>query len=126
VVLSHVYTDAHVVDATRQLALQGKRLAQVPDHVVTLGVRWDNPTWVNVAANVRYVGRQFEDDLNTLPLNPFTTVDLHLSRPLAKWADVFLSFENLLNETYAVQRTSDGIVTIGTPRLVRGGLRLTY
>jgi outer membrane receptor protein involved in Fe transport len=126
VVLSHVYTDAHVVDATRQPALQGKRLAQVPDHVVTLGVRWDNPTWVNVAANVRYVGRQFEDDLNTLPLNPFTTVDLHLSRPLAKWADVFLSFENLLNETYAVQRTSDGIVTVGTPRLVRGGLRLTY
>jgi outer membrane receptor protein involved in Fe transport len=126
VVLGHLYSDAHVVDATRQPALQGKRLAQVPDHVVTLGVRWDNPTWVNVAANVRYVGRQFEDDLNTLPLNPFTTVDLHLSRPLAKWADVFLSFENLLNETYAVQRTSDGIVTIGTPRLVRGGLRLTY
>ena len=125
-VLSHVYTDAHVVEASRQPALQGKRLAQVPDHVVTLGLRWDNPAWVNVAANVRYVGRQFEDDLNTLPLNPFTTVDLHLSRPLAKWADVFLSFENLLNETYAVQRTSDGIVTIGTPRLVRGGLRLTY
>jgi len=126
VLLSHIYSDAHVVDATRQPALQGKRLAQVPDHVVTLGIRWDNPAWVNVAANVRYVGRQFEDDLNTLPLNPFTTVDLHLSRPLAKWADVFLSFENLLNETYAVQRTSDGIVTVGTPRLVRGGFRLTY
>jgi outer membrane receptor protein involved in Fe transport len=124
--LGHMYSDARVVEASRQPALQGKRLAQVPDHVVTLGVRWDNPAWVNVAANLRYVGRQFEDDLNTLPLNPFTTIDLHLSRPLAKWADVFLSFENLLNETYAVQRTSDGIVTIGAPRLVRGGLRLTY
>jgi outer membrane receptor protein involved in Fe transport len=125
VVLSHIYSDAQVVEASRQPALQGKRLAQVPDHVVTLGVRWDNPAWVNVAANVRYVGRQFEDDLNTLPLNPFTTVDLHLSRPLAKWAEVYLSFENLLNETYAVQRTSDGIVTTGSPRLVRGGFRLT-
>ena len=94
--------------------------------MVTLGVRWDNPTWVNVAANVRYVGRQFEDDLNTLPLNPYTTVDLLLSRPLAKWADAFLAFENLTGETYAVQRTSDGIVTTGSPRLVRGGIRLTY
>jgi outer membrane receptor protein involved in Fe transport len=126
VVLGHVYTDARVVEASQQPALRGKRLAQVPDHVVTLGVRWDNPTWVNVAANARYVGRQFEDDLNTLPLNPFTTVDLHLSRPLAPWADVFLAFENLLGETYAVQRTTDGVVTTGTPRLVRGGLRLTF
>ena len=46
-----------MVEASRQLALQGKRLAQVPDHVVTLGLRWDNPAWVNVAANVRYVSR---------------------------------------------------------------------
>jgi iron complex outermembrane recepter protein len=126
VLLSHIYTDARVVEARNQPALQGKRLAQVPDHVVTLGVRWDNPAWVNVAASVRYVGRQFEDDLNTLPLNPFTVVDLQLSRPLARWADVFLAFENLLGETYAVQRTSDGIVTTGAPRLVRGGFRLTY
>jgi iron complex outermembrane recepter protein len=126
VLVSHIYTDATVVEARRQPALQGKRLAQVPDNVVTVGVRWDNPAWVNVAANVRWVGRQFEDDLNTLPLNPFTTVDLQLSRPLARWADVYLAFENLLGETYAVQRTSDGIVTVGSPRIVRGGLRLTY
>ena len=126
VVVGHLYSDAKVVESARQPALQGKRLAQVPDHVVTLGVRWDNPAWVNVAANVRYVGRQYEDDLNTLPLNPFTVVDLQLSRPLAKWADVFLAFENLTGETYAVQRTTDGIVTIGNPRLVRGGFRLTY
>jgi outer membrane receptor protein involved in Fe transport len=126
VLVSHIYTDATVVEATRQPVLQGKRLAQVPDNVVTVGVRWDNPAWVNVAANVRYVGRQFEDDLNTLPLNPFTTVDLQLSRPLARWAEIYLAFENLLGETYAVQRTSDGIVTTGSPRIVRGGFRLTY
>jgi outer membrane receptor protein involved in Fe transport len=126
VLLSHIYSDARVVESRRQPALEGKRLAQVPDHVVTVGVRWDNPAWVDVAANVRYVGRQFEDDLNTLPLNPYTLVDLQLSRPLARWAEVFLAFENLLGETYAVQRTTDGIVTVGSPRLVRGGFRLTY
>ena len=126
VLLSHIYTDAKVVESSRQPGLQGRRLAQVPDNVATLGIRWDNPRWVNVAANVRYVGRQFEDDLNTLPLNPYTTFDLMLSRPIAKWAEIFLAFENLTGETYAVQRTSDGIVTTGAPRLVRGGVRLTY
>lgn len=126
VILGHIYTDARVVEARRQPALEGKRLAQVPDNVVTLGVRWDNPAWVNVSANVRYVGRQYEDDLNTLPLSPFTVVDLQLSRPIAKWGEVFVAFENLLDETYAVQRTTDGIVTVGNPRLIRGGVRLTF
>jgi outer membrane receptor protein involved in Fe transport len=126
VLLAHAYSDARVVEARRQPALEGKRLAQVPTNVVTLGVRWDNPTWVNVAANVRYVGRQFEDDLNTLPLNPYTVVDLQLSRPVTKWGEVFLALENLLDERYAVQRTTDGIVTVGGPRLIRGGVRLTY
>jgi outer membrane receptor protein involved in Fe transport len=126
VLLGHAYSDARVVQARRQPALAGKRLAQVPNNVVTLGVRWDNPAWVNVAANVRYVGRQFEDDLNTLPLNPYTVVDLQLSRPITKWGEVFLAFENILDETYAVQRTTDGIVTVGNPRLIRGGVRLSY
>jgi outer membrane receptor protein involved in Fe transport len=126
VLAGHIYSDARVVAASRQPVLEGKRLAQVPEHIVTLGVRYDNPTWVNVAANVRLVGRQFEDDLNTLPLNAYTIVDLQLSRPIAKWGEVFLAFENLLNETYAIARTSDGIISIGGPRLVRGGLRLTY
>ena len=126
VLLGHAYTDARVVEARRQPVLDGKRLAQVPNNVVTLGVRWDNPAWVNVAANLRYVGRQFEDDLNTLPLNPYTVVDLQLSRPITKWGEIFLAFENILDETYAVQRTTDGIVTTGGPRQIRGGVRLTY
>ena len=126
VLLGHAYSDARVVQARRQPSLEGKRLAQVPNNVVTLGVRWDNPAWVNVAANVRYVDRQFEDDLNTLPLNPYTVVDLQLSRPITKWGEVFLAFENILDETYAVQRTTDGIVTVGNPRLIRGGVRLIY
>jgi len=64
--------------------------------------------------------------LNTLPLNPYTVVDLQLSRPITKWGEIFLAFENILDETYAVQRTTDAIVTTGGPRQIRGGVRLTY
>lgn len=126
VLLSYLYTDARVVESRRQPALEGKRLAEVPQNVFTAGLRWDNPTWVNAALNLRVVGPQFEDDLNTLKLGGFTTLDLQLSRPLAKWAEVFFSVENISNERYAVARTSDGIVTVSGPRFFRGGLRLTY
>src|SRR5262245_56750256 len=60
------------------------------------------------------------------PLTPYTVVDLQFSRPITKWGEIFVAFENILGETYAVQRTTDGVVTAGNPRLIRGGVRLTY
>jgi iron complex outermembrane receptor protein len=74
----------------------------------------------------RYVGRQFEDDINTLPLGSYVVLDLFLSRRLAKWAEVFVGIENLLDTTYTTGRTSDGVVSIGAPFLAHGGVRLSF
>ncbi len=121
----HVYLDAHVIEASSP-ALVDKRLAQVPDHVVTLGVHWSDPAWFAASLMVRRVGRQFEDDLNTLPMGAFTTVDMRIGRQLAPWAQVYVAVENLLDETYTVARTSEGVVSIGAPRMVHGGVRLQF
>lgn len=123
---SYLFTDARVADASRQPALEGKRLAQVPTHAFSLGARYQNPALVNVALTGRYVGNQFEDDLNTLPLGSFFVVDVLLWRPVTKWGELFFGVENVFNETYAVGRTSEGVVTTGAPRLVRGGVRLAF
>jgi len=123
---SYLFTDARVVDAPQQPALEGNRLAQVPEHAYTLGARWSDPRWLSVAAIGRFVGEQFEDDANTLPLGSFFVLDLFLSRQVTRWGEVFLSVENVFDEKYATGRTSEGVVSIGTPRLVRGGLRLTF
>jgi outer membrane receptor protein involved in Fe transport len=123
---SYIFTDARVVDASRQPELEGKRLAQVPKHGASLTVRYENPAWVNVSVTARYVGRQFEDDLNTLPLGSYVTVDLFLSRRITKWGEVFLGIENLLDTTYTTGRTSEGVVSIGAPFLVHGGVRLSF
>jgi outer membrane receptor protein involved in Fe transport len=123
---SHLWSDAEVVDAPAQPALEGKRLAQVPEHVTALGATWSDPRWLTLAATVRLVGGQFEDDLNTLPLGRYTVVDVHVSRALGRWATAFLAVENLFDETFAVARTSEGVVSIGTPRLVHGGVRLRF
>ncbi len=104
----------------------GKRLAQVPDHVVTAGVRWDDPARFSGTLLVRRVGRQFVDDLNTLPMGAFTTLDFRVSRRLARWAEAYVAVENLLDETYAVARTSEGVVSIGAQRIVHGGIRLQF
>jgi outer membrane receptor protein involved in Fe transport len=123
---SYLFSDARVVDAPSQPALEGNRLAQVPEHNVTLGVQYRNPALVNATASARYVGTQFEDDLNTLPLGSYVVFDLFASRAVTKWLELFAGVENLLDTTYTVARTSEGVISIGAPRIVRGGLRLTF
>ena len=124
--VGHAYTDATVLESHNQRALEGKRLAQVPEHVTTGSVRWEHPDWLSVQVTARFVGGQFEDDQNTLPLGRYATADVHLSRAITKWGTVFLAVENITNEEYSVARTSEGVVSIGTPRIVRGGVRLTF
>jgi outer membrane receptor protein involved in Fe transport len=121
----YIFTDATVLSAPPQVALEGKRLAQVPRHDASVTVRYDNPALFTAAATVRFVGRQFEDDLNTLPLGSDALVDLFLSRRLAR-AEVFVGIETLLDTTYSTGRTSEGVVSIGMPFQVHGGVRLSF
>jgi len=125
-VASYLFSDARVVEAPQQPTLEGNRLAQVPEHNATLGVRYTHPAIATVSATARYVGGQFEDDLNTLPLGSHVVLDLFVSRALARWAEVFVGVENLFSQTYSTGRTSEGVVSIGAPRLVHGGLRLAF
>jgi outer membrane receptor protein involved in Fe transport len=121
----HIYLDAHVVEASNA-TLEGNRLAQVPDHVVTLGVHWEDPAWFAASLLVRRVGRQFEDDLNTLPMGAFTTVDMRIARQLGRQAQLYFAVENLLDETYTIARTSEGVVSVGAPRMFHGGVRFAF
>ncbi|HEV8677062.1 MAG TPA: TonB-dependent receptor [Methylomirabilota bacterium] len=123
---SYLYTDTEVVKASSVPALEGKRLAQVPRHQLSLGVQYRNPRLINVAVQGRFVSDQFEDDENTLTLRDFFVVDVVLSRAITKQAELFLAVENLFDRTIEVAKTSDGVVTTGTPRLVHGGVRLRF
>src|SRR5206468_1964150 len=82
------------------------------------------PALPTVSATARYVGGQFEDDQNTLPLGGYVVLDGFVARALARWAEAFVGVENLFDQTYATGRTSEGVVSVGAPRLVHGGLRL--
>src|SRR5206468_1073144 len=106
---SYLFSDARVVEAAQQPTLEGRRLAQVPEHNVTLGVRYAHPAIATVSATARYVGGQFEDDQNTLPLGGYVVLDVFVSRALARWAEAFVGVENLFDQPYATGRTSEGV-----------------
>jgi outer membrane receptor protein involved in Fe transport len=124
----YLYNDATVTEDTR-VALIGNVLAQVPKHRGSARVAYTNPRIASLSLGVQVIGRQFDDDLNvrtiggsTEPGLPrYAMVDFTASRTLMRNLDVFFGVQNMLDETYFVGTNP---TTIGSPRLVHGGLRV--
>jgi len=117
----YILSDARVASFPADRRLEGLRVAQVPRQQVAAELRREGEaTRVSLAA--RYVGRQFDDDQNRLPLAGFVAFDARASRAIGHGLALFLAGENLLDRRYEVGRTP--VLTVGPPRLLRLGLRL--
>ena len=127
----YLYDQATVEENPSNPALVGKFLPQVPEHRGSMQFSYNEPRFVNLAFGLQFVGRQFDDDLNVrvVPgqddpgLPGFVTADFRVSRDITRNFDVFFGAQNLFNETYYVGTLP---TTIGTPRLVHAGVRVTF
>ena len=117
----YLYTDAGVIDFPANPLLVGLWVPQVPHQQVTFGGRYSNPRHFTLALQGRYIGTQFEDDENTLSLDPFFTMDAFFSREVNRFVELFAAAENLTGQRYQVGRTPT--LTIGPPILARAGVR---
>ncbi|MCB0343783.1 MAG: TonB-dependent receptor, partial [Bdellovibrionales bacterium] len=62
--LNYAYRATEITSSKLDPQLEGKQLAQVPKHAATAKASYDNPTLLRAEIELRYVGEQFEDDLN--------------------------------------------------------------
>lgn len=113
----YLYTDPTIARAADSPQLEGKRLAQAPEHVAVAALEWTPSRW-HTGAQVRYVGQQYEDDLNTLSLAHFAAVDLSIGYRLNARFTGALKVENLFDTETEVGKTASGLVSIGAPRLI--------
>jgi outer membrane receptor protein involved in Fe transport len=120
---AYVYEQAKVTDNPSNLALIDKWLPQVPAHRGSIRGAYSNPKILTLAAGVQLVGSQFDDDLNqvTRRLPRFALVELSASRAFGRNLELFAGVQNLLDAEYFVGTLP---TTVGSPRLVTGGLRL--
>ncbi len=123
--LSYLYSNAEVDSAAEFPELEGKRLAQTPEQSASLGLEYANAALLQARLGVRFVGEQYEDDLNARPLSSFAVVDLSLARALGSRWQAFAGFENLLDEEVQVGISGAGLITVGAPRMVHVGVRHT-
>jgi len=137
----YLYDQAKVKEFAANPALVGLFLPQVPVNRGSVQVAYANPRYVTVAGGMQFLGRQFDDDQNvravgaaalaeagystsTPPgLPKYAVVDLMASRTFGNNIELFVGVQNLLDKEYFVQT---GPSTIGTPRLVSGGVRFHF
>src|SRR5690606_315637 len=93
-----------------------------PRHRASAQLTFDDPELATVTTSVRYVGRSFEDDRNTLALGAVTLVDVIVARRIAGGITGFVGVDNLLDRRYRIGRT--GVDTLGAPRMFHAGVRI--
>jgi outer membrane receptor protein involved in Fe transport len=117
-----MYADSRIRSFTEDPNLVGLREPQVPRHQGTLELRRTADSGLLWALQARYVGRQFDDDQNRLPLGAYVVLDALVSHSINRFMSWYLAVENARDSVYSVGRTPNR--TVGPPRSIRGGLRV--
>jgi outer membrane receptor protein involved in Fe transport len=132
----YLFDIAKVHEATTDpqgVNLTGRYLAEVPKHRASFQVAFMHPRYVNVSIENQFIGHQFDDDQNLAEILPrvadkrevglpaYNMTNLTASRRINRHVDLFVGVQNLFGVDYYVGTNP---TTIGTPRLVNGGIRL--
>ncbi|PYQ68916.1 MAG: hypothetical protein DMG04_30195, partial [Acidobacteria bacterium] len=139
---AYVYDEAKVTDGgIANALLVGKYVPQVPLHHGTFQVAYSNPKVASIALSMQALSLQYNDDQNVNFIPPATLTDagytsftgaglpgyaswdLNVVRDVGRGLQVFFGVQNMFDQVYFVQTNPS---TIGTPRLVNGGVRVRF
>ena len=119
---AYLFVNSTVLSYSANPALQGNFLPQVPQNQFSLQASYTGRTWT-AGVQGRFLGNQFDDDQNLLPLGRAFSLDAQVSRKLGKGTSMFFAVQNLTNDRFGIAATP--VLTVGPPIFVRGGLRFT-
>lgn len=122
---SLAYTEAEMRGFGAASELDGRRPAQTPKLAASGTVHWRPAAGTTIAATVRHVGLQYEDDQQSDALPAATTVDLFAQTPLVEGISLVARVENLFDKE-VVTRNQGGSIDLGAPLTVWGGVRFGF
>jgi iron complex outermembrane recepter protein len=124
--LSYLYNIAKVrasIPDASGANITGNYLPEVPRHRGTAELSYSHPKWVTASATMQIVGGQYDDDLNSLWLPYYNTLDINFMRKLGRNLEAFFGVQNVLDRTFYVQRIP---TSVAAPRFFTGGLEITW
>jgi outer membrane receptor protein involved in Fe transport len=121
-----VFTSSHFRGSIATPALKDNFVPQVPKVQGGVSLTWAEPRWFTAATQVRFSGKQFDDDLNTpaFVLKKYAVWDATVSRSIVRALHAYIAVENILDTEFDTARTP--LRSIGWPRTTRAGVRVTW
>jgi Fe(3+) dicitrate transport protein len=122
------------VSGFSSVSVTGNRLPYAPKGMLNASVGYSHANGFNAFLENVYVGRQFGDDLNTIPgtadgqrgLVPGNAIwNAAVNVPVEAWRSTFFLTAKNLTDRLTIADRSRGILP-GIPRLVQAGVRFTF
>lgn len=117
------FTHARMETNGGAILLNGRRPAQTPNLAGTLSASWEK-AGKGAELDLRRIGAQFDDDLNSAVLRAATTLDASAFWPLGKRLQIVFRGENIANKQVMASVNGDGSIERAAPRTLWIGLRL--
>lgn len=118
---SYLLVDSHVTEFAVNPSLEDKFLPQIAKQQLNFQVNYRPRSRFSLGIQSRISDAQFEDDLNTLLLCPYFTIDATAAFRVQEKLEIFAAAENIFNSRYDIGLTPNR--TVATPRFLRLGLR---
>ncbi|MES0335470.1 MAG: TonB-dependent receptor [Candidatus Magnetobacterium sp. LHC-1] len=113
--LNYTYMDARFVEfETNGVSYVGKRVPNVPHHLIGNTLGWSRPTYGNVSLTVRYSGDKYVDSANLYRLADYAVMDMKYVYTY-KNMTLTLSANNIFNKTYAEYGEATGGLYVPSP-----------
>ena len=95
----------------------------MPQNQFSVQTSYSGRKW-SAGLQARFLGNQFDDDQNLLPLGRAFSLDAQVSRQLGWNTSLFFAAQNLTNDRFYTSATP--VYTVGPPVFVRGGIRIAW
>jgi len=102
--------------------LDGMEPAQTPRFALNMQADWQVSERVNLAADLRYEGRRFEDDLNSRTLSPAFVAGARAGWRLTPEMEIYAAVENLFDANVEVKESASGLESFSAPRILQLGI----
>jgi len=79
--------------------LKGKMIAEIPPHQVFGGL-FLKSKWLNASVICNYISRQWADEQNATVIDPYSTIDIRLSRQFFQHIICSIDIQNILDHPY--------------------------
>lgn len=123
VAAAYLFVNSTVLSFSANPALVGNFLPQVPQNQFSFQASYVGRGWT-AGLQARFLGNQFDDDQNLLPLGRAFSLDAQVSRNLGWHTSLFFAAQNLTNDQFNTAATP--VYMVGPPIFVRGGVRFTW